>query len=106
MATPRPTLKTRGRAIAPLTSVTSWRQAERPKVVLDAIKKTHSLAWSPALLDALLDELYVTNDVEAILGAPLHHLPRRHYPRAIAIALILRHSWRSDDLEWITGRLR
>lgn len=106
MATPRPTQRTRGRAIAPLNSVKSWRQADRPKVVLDAIDNTHSLAWSPALLDVLLDELYVANDVEAILGAPLHQLPRRDYPRAIAIALILRHSWRPDDLEWITGRLR
>ena len=53
----------------------------------------------------LLDELHVDDSLEALIGAPLHKLRRHQYPQAIAIALILRHSWRADDLTCVLERL-
>ena len=48
---------------------------------------------------------HVDQSVEEVLDKQLRALPRRRYPQAIAVALILRHSWRADDLAWILRRL-
>ena len=44
-------------------------------------------------------------DIEKLLGTAPRTLPLRKYPQAVAMALILRHSWRADDLEAILERL-
>ena len=56
-------------------------------------------------MTALIEELYVEDELHALLGEP-KDLPRRRYPQAIALALALRHSWRPDDLACILRRLR
>lgn len=63
-----------------------------------------SLEWSPELIEALLDELHVDDQFEELVGQPTM-LPPRQYPHAVAVALMLRHSWRSDDLAWMAKRL-
>jgi hypothetical protein len=56
-------------------------------------------------LELLIEELYIDESIEALLGEHPHALPTRRYPEAIAVALILRHSWRTDDLACIVERL-
>jgi hypothetical protein len=55
-------------------------------------------------VDVLIEELYVAEDFNALLGDP-KRLPRRCYPQAVLLALALRHSWRPDDLACILRRL-
>ena len=43
--------------------------------------------------------------LEELLGKSPSELPVRQYPQAVAVALILRHSWRVDDLACILARL-
>jgi hypothetical protein len=57
------------------------------------------------LLEPLIEELYIDESIEDLLGERPRDLPTRRYPEAIAVALILRHSWRADDLAWIVERL-
>jgi hypothetical protein len=56
-------------------------------------------------LELLIEELYVDESIDHLLGEHPRDLPTRRYPEAIAVALILRHSWRADDLAWIVERL-
>jgi hypothetical protein len=56
-------------------------------------------------LEVLTEELYIDESIDELLGADPRDLPTRRYPEAIAVALILRHSWRADDLAWIVERL-
>ena len=44
-------------------------------------------------------------DIEKLVGTARRKLPFQKYPQAIAMALILRHSWRADDLAAILERL-
>lgn len=61
--------------------------------------------WTSALLTTLVNELYVADEFEHFLGRP-QRIPVRHYPHAIAFALLLRHSWRPDDWRACLRRLR
>jgi hypothetical protein len=70
-----------------------------------AVSATEGLRWSPALIEVLLEELYVDEAVQELLGKPTNELRGRDYPQAVAVALILRHSWRADDLASILERL-
>ena len=63
------------------------------------------LGWSAHLLELLIEELYIDESIEDLLGEHPHDLPTRRYPEAIGVALILRHSWRADDLAWVVERL-
>jgi hypothetical protein len=60
---------------------------------------------SARLLELLIEEMYVDDGIEELLGDCLHDLPKRRYPQAIARALLLRHSWRADDLACLIERL-
>ena len=55
-------------------------------------------------LTALLDELHVTDDFDRLVG-PISRLPASQYPRLLAIALLLRHSWSLYDLARTGTRL-
>ena len=57
------------------------------------------------MVTALIEELYVEEEFNALLGDP-EVLPLWRYPQAIALAVALRHSWRPDDLACILRRLR
>lgn len=82
-----------------------WRRQGRPRLLRSAVAATDCIPWSPALLELLLEEMYVGDGVEALLGRALRELPKRQYPRAVAVALILRHSWQAEDLDFILKRL-
>jgi hypothetical protein len=56
-------------------------------------------------LELLIEELYIDESIDDLLGEHLRDLPKRRYPETIAVALILRHSWRADDLACIVERL-
>jgi len=56
-------------------------------------------------MEVLLEELYVDDGLEGLLGKSPSELRVRQYPGALAAALILRHSWRADDLACILERL-
>ena len=57
------------------------------------------------MMEVLLEELYVDDGLEVLLGKSPSELQVRQYPGAVAAALILRHSWRADDLACILERL-
>jgi hypothetical protein len=91
---------------APTDATTKrWRRDVRPRAVRSAVSATAMLRWSPSLMEALLEELYVDDGFEELLGKSPSELQIRQYPGAVAAALILRHSWRADDLACILERL-
>ena len=57
------------------------------------------------MMEVLLEELYMDDGLEGLLGKSRRDLRVRQYPGAVAAALILRHSWRADDLACILERL-
>ena len=77
----------------------------RQQLLRSLVAQTDKLPWSSSLVTALIEELYVEEEFNALLGDP-EVLPLRRYPQAIALALALRHSWRPDDLACILRRLR
>lgn len=83
-----------------------WRRDVRPRAVSSAVAATASLRWSRSLMEVLLEELYVDDSLEELLGKASDELQVRQYPQAVAVALILRHSWRADDLACILKRLK
>lgn len=103
---------TRGRSAArrqrngdALADTKRWRQSIRPKLLRSAVAATESLPWSPDLLELLFEEMYVDNSLEELLGRRLRTLQRHRYPQAIAVALVLRHSWQAEDLSSTLERL-
>jgi len=94
------------RNTAPTNATTKrWRRDVRPRAVRSAVSATAMLRWSPSLMEVLLEELYVDDGLEGLLGKSRSALRVRQYPGAVAAALILRHSWRADDLACILERL-
>ena len=83
-----------------------WRRDERPKSVRAAVAATEALRWNRRLIEAVLDELYVDDHFEELLGTAPGDLRPGQYAQAIAVALILRHSWHPDDLECMLRRLK
>ena len=100
-----PTPRDRGVNGTAETATRRWRRDVRPQIIEAAVAATKSLKWSPCLIEVLLDELYVDEQLEKLLAKTPGKLPSRQYPQAVALALILRHSWRADDLAWIVKRL-
>ena len=82
-----------------------WRRNTRSEAVQSASSATHGLRWNKRLVEAILEEFYVDDDLERLLGHTIDDLRPREYARAVAIGLILRHSWHPDDLAWILERL-
>jgi hypothetical protein len=85
-------------------SVREWRAQHRFEVLRAIGTRARGLTWSPRLLDLLLDELHVADDFDRLVGST-RRLPRTLYPRVIAIALLLRHSWCPQDLSRTLKRL-
>jgi hypothetical protein len=84
--------------------VKRWRRELRPRAMRFIAARTRHLAWSRALVSVLLDELQPDDLFTEIIGAPNRLTPSR-FPQAVAIALLLRHSWRQVDLTRIATRL-
>jgi hypothetical protein len=82
-----------------------WRDEFRPGAMRLFAARTRKLAWSRALLKALVEELYPDALFTELVGN-LDRVPRRHWPHVLAIAVALRQSWRRDGLPRIARRLR
>ena len=59
---------------------------------------------SRGLLQALLEELHISDDFDVLVGRVARQ-PASQYPRLLAIALLLRHSWCPKDLARTATRL-
>ena len=81
-----------------------WRRELRPRAMRLMAARTRHLAWSRALVSVLLDELHPDDLFTKMIGAP-NRLTPSQFPQAVAIALLLRHSWRQADLTRIAKRL-
>jgi hypothetical protein len=64
-----------------------------------------ALRLSPALITTVLEELYVDDQFEELLGGAPGNLRPGQYPQAIAVTLIVRHSWHPSDLACVLKRL-
>jgi hypothetical protein len=82
-----------------------WRQELRPRALRHFAARTTKLPWSRALLKLVVEELY-PDDCFAELVGNLDRVPRRQWPRVLAIAVALRHSWRRDGLPRVARSLR
>ena len=101
----RPHIK--GRASRPADSATRrWRRDTRPMSVRAAVSATKGIRWTRPLFEAVLEELYVDDHFEELLGQARGNIRPGQYAQAIAVALILRHSWHPDDLACMLKRLR
>jgi hypothetical protein len=83
-----------------------WRRDVRPTAVRAAVSATKALRWSRTLIEAVLEELYVDDQFDELLGRAPVDLRPGQYAQAIAVALILRHSWHPDDLACMLKRLK
>lgn len=87
-------------------STRRWRRDVRPNAIHAAVSSTKALRWSRPLIEATLEELYVDDHFEELLGRSPGDLRPGQYAQALAVALILRHSWHPDDLACMLKRLK
>ena len=81
-----------------------WRRERRAEDLRALVQQCKRIRWSSRLLQLLVEELYVGDELVALIG-PLRRVALRRYPEAVAVSLILRHSWRHDDLRTLARRL-
>ena len=82
-----------------------WRREIRPRVLRQFAGCARQLTWSRALLKLVVEELY-PDDLFAELVGNIDRVPRHQWPKVIAIAIALRHSWRRDGLTRLATGLR
>ncbi len=87
-----------------MAKIPDWRRDSRWRELRALEERTRAIHWSADLLELLIEELFVGDDFERLLGNP-RDLPPGRYPQAVAIALALRHSWREDDLHLFVGQI-
>jgi hypothetical protein len=86
-------------------NIFDWRRKVRPAILRRATKATVGFDWSPALFATLLEELGENDGLESLLGSIPKDVGVVAYPQAIALALILRHSWQPHHLRRILESL-
>ena len=86
------------------SAVAACRSNRRSQSLARIAAASEEMNWSVGLLRALLEELYVDEEISQFLGDP-RQLPRRRYPQAVVLAIAIRHSWQVDDLRRLTRRL-
>jgi hypothetical protein len=84
--------------------VDRWRRHSRLAVLRELADGAHGLTLSRRLLNALLEELHISDDFDVLVG-PVARVPASQYPRLLAIALLLRHSWCPQDLSRTAARI-
>jgi hypothetical protein len=84
--------------------VAEWRRSHRRRALQEVARRARGLRWSKDLLSLLLEELYVDDSIDEIIGNPLR-APTTRFPQVVAVAIALRHSWRPDDLANVSKRL-
>lgn len=82
----------------------SWRRSHRFDDLRALAREARGLWWSRGLLQALLEELHISDDFDVLVGR-VARPPASQYPRLLAIALLLRHSWCPQDLGRTAARL-
>ena len=98
-------MKTRRSAPRPQSQLKLWRRRVRPRALTAAARAAKRVRWSASLLEMLMEELYIADSLEELLGKQLRRLPKKRYAEAVATALIIRHSWQADDLAYALTRL-
>jgi hypothetical protein len=88
----------------PGIQVVRWRRHSRRFDLRELAERANGVTLSRQLLHALLDELHVSDDFDRLAG-PLSGQPASQYPRLLAIALLVRHSWSPQDLARTAARL-
>jgi hypothetical protein len=86
------------------TALADWRQRRRGRALKNLARLTFDLRWSPAVFSLLLEELQIGEEFEKLVGDPAR-VPIRRYPQALALAVVLRNSWRPDLLAGVGTRL-
>ena len=84
--------------------VDDWRRHGRLDDLRVLAEGASGLALSRGLLHALLEELHISDDFDVLVGRVARQ-PASQYPRLLAIALLLRHSWCPQDLARTATRL-
>ena len=84
--------------------VDRWRRNSRLAVLRELADGARGLTLSRRLLNALLEELHISDDFDVLVG-PVARVPASQYPRLLAIALLLRHSWCPQDLSRTAARI-
>jgi hypothetical protein len=84
--------------------VDDWRRHGRLDDLHALAEGAGGFVLSRRLLRALLEELHISDDFDALVGR-VARLPASEYPRLLAIALLLRHSWCPQDLVRTATRL-
>ena len=87
-----------------VNQVHDWRRHGRLDDLHTLAEGANGLTWSRGLLHALLEELHISDDFDVLVGR-VARLPASEYPRLLAIALLLRHSWCPQDLARTATRL-
>jgi hypothetical protein len=82
-----------------------YREELRPRAMRLFAARTAKLTWSRVLLKSVVEELFPDDLFTELIGN-LDRVPPRQWPRVMAIAVALRHSWRRDGLARIARRLR
>src|SRR5262245_27339203 len=82
----------------------NWRRDHRFEDLRGLADSARGLEWSRGLLYALLEELHVSDDFD-VLVVRVARVPTNQYPRLVAVALLLTHSWSPEDLERAATRL-
>jgi hypothetical protein len=88
----------------PERQVDDWRQQDRLDDLRALAENAGGLVLSRGLLQALLEELHISDDFDVLVGR-VSRQPDSQYPRLLAIALLLRHSWCPQDLARTATRL-
>ncbi len=76
----------------------------RLQALADFARAARGLKWTKPLFLLLIDELYVGDEFDEIIGPP-ERVPVALYPGAIAFAVALRNSWRPDALAGVADAL-
>ncbi len=84
--------------------VDDWRRHGRLDDLRALAEGAGGLTLSRGLLHALLEELHISDDFDVLVGR-VTRLRASQYPRLLAIALLLRHSWCPRDLARTATRL-
>jgi len=83
--------------------VDAWRSL-RLHVLRRFAARAVGLRWTDALVQTIVADLAPDDSFATLIG-PLRRVPRRQWPRALAVAVALRHSWRRDGLTRLARRL-
>ena len=82
----------------------AWVAATRREMLEELAAAASSLRLNRSLLLNVLEELGADETFVALVGEP-SRIPQRQFGQALAVGLLLRHSWRHDDLEQCANRL-